>query len=183
MTRHGVYECMSTRLRIALPSVIGVLSLPLIFWDIHNARVIESMGMAWDMGAPIWPYQASDILLRLLNGPACSVTMPIANFLRLAAPMHLLLVIPAILTWWWFLGLTLDRGLTRWSFFGVVAVIVALLLWGATTIPGMFRLRLDYRAVNVSTTLLILRFLTPVAWFTALMYLLCRGKKRVSAAS
>ena len=84
---------MSKRLRIVLPSVMGIVSLPLVLWDIHNARVIESMGMAWDMGAPIWPYQASDILLRLLNGPAYSIAMPIANLLRLAAPAHLALVV------------------------------------------------------------------------------------------
>jgi hypothetical protein len=174
---------MSTRLGTALPSVIGVLSLPLVFWDIHNARVIESMGMAWDMGAPIWPYQASDILLRLFNGPAYSITMPIANLLRLAAPMHLMLVIPAILIWWSFLGLTLDRGLARWSSFGMFVVLFALILWGATTIPGIFRLRLDYRAFHVSTTLLILRLLTPAAWFIALTSLLCVGKRRVVPAS
>lgn len=174
---------MSTRLRIALPSVVGVLSLPLMFWDIHNVRVIGSMGMAWDMGAPIWPYQSSDILLRLLNGPAYSITMPIANVLRLAAPMHFLLVFPAILTWWWFLGLTLDRGLARWSFFGMFVVLVTLLLWGATTTPGLFRLQLAYGAFPVSTTLLILRFLTPAAWFIALTSLLCVGKRRVVPAS
>jgi len=104
---------MSKRLRIVLPSVMGVLSLPLIFWDIHNARAIESMGMAWDTGAPIWPYQASDILLRLLNGPAYFIAVPLANILRLAAPSHHLLVFPAILIWWWFLGLRLDDGLVR----------------------------------------------------------------------
>src|SRR2546430_12829998 len=98
---------MSTRLRIVLPAVIGSLSVPLILWDIHNARVIESMGMAWDTGAPIWPYQASDILLRLLNGPAYSIAMPLANVLRLPAPMHFVLVVPAILIWWWLLGSTL----------------------------------------------------------------------------
>ena len=58
---------MSTRLRIVLPSVMGILSLPLVLWDIHNERVIESIGMGWDTGAPIWPYQASDILLRLIK--------------------------------------------------------------------------------------------------------------------
>ncbi len=68
---------------------MGIVSLPLVLWDIRNDHVIESMGMAWDTGAPIWPYQASDILLRLLNGPAYSVAMPIANLLRLGAPMHL----------------------------------------------------------------------------------------------
>ena len=95
---------MSKRLRIVLPSVMGVLSLPLIFWDIHNARVIGLMGMAWDTGAPIWPYQTSDILLRFLNGPAYSIAMPIASFLKLAAPSHHFLVFPAILIWWWLLG-------------------------------------------------------------------------------
>jgi hypothetical protein len=173
---------MSTRLRTALPSVIGVLSLPLIFWDIHNARVIGSIGMAWDMGAPIWPYQASDILLRLLNGPAYSITMPIASLLRLAAPMHLLLVVPVILTWWWFLGLTLDRGLTRWSFFGMSVVLVALLLWAAAAVPSVFRLQLDYRVLRLSTALLVLRFFTPALWLVALACLLLAKAKRVALA-
>lgn len=158
---------------------MGVLSLPPIFWDVHNARVIESMGMAWDMGAPIWPYQASDILLRLLDGPAYSITMPIANLMRLGAPTHFLLLFPAILAWWWFLGLTLDRGLTRWSFLGMFVVLVTLLLWAATAIPGIFRLRLDYRPFHVSTSLLILRFLTPAVWFIVLTSLLCVKGKRV----
>lgn len=57
--------------------------------------------------------------------------------------MHILLVIPV--TWWWFLGLTLDRGLAHWSFLAMLVVLLALLLWAATTIPGIFRIRLDYR--------------------------------------
>jgi hypothetical protein len=76
---------MGVRLRIILPSVMGIVSLPLVLWDIHNGRVIESMGMAWDTGAPIWPYQTSDILLRLLDGPAYYVTMPFANALSHSA--------------------------------------------------------------------------------------------------
>ena len=174
---------MSIRLRIVLPSAIGILSVPLIFWDIHNAHVIESMGMAWDTGAPIWPYQASDILMRLLNCPAYSIVMPIASWLRLAAPTHLLLVIPAILIWWCFLGFTLDRGLARWSLFGMSVVLVALLLWTAAVIPSIFRLRLDYRAFNLSTTLLILRLMTPVAWFIVLTSLSLARAKRVLRVS
>jgi hypothetical protein len=34
----------------------------------HDGRAIQPR--AHVLGAPIWPYQASDILLRLLNGPA-----------------------------------------------------------------------------------------------------------------
>jgi hypothetical protein len=170
---------MSTRLRIVLPSLMGILSLPLVLWDIHNERVIESIGMGWDTGAPIWPYQASDILLRLLNGPAYSVAMPIANLLRLAAPTHYLLVVPAILIWWWFLGSILERRLARWPVFGMFVVLVALLLWAATSTPSVFRLRIDYRASHLSTTLLILRFLTPAAWFTLLTSLLLVKARRV----
>ncbi len=174
---------MSTRLRIVLPSVIGVLSVPLILWDIHNARMIESMGLAWDTGAAIWPYQASDIMLRLLNGPAYSIAMPIANLSRLAAPAHLLVVFPTTLIWWWFLGLTLDRGLTRWSLFGMLVVLVALLLWAAATVPAVYRIRFDDRTFHLSTRLLILRFATPAAWFIALTSLLLMRAKRFVLAS
>ncbi len=158
--------------------VIGVLSLPLLLWDIHNARVIESMGMAWDMGAPIWPYQASDILLRIINGPAYVISMPIATLFRLAPPMHLLLIVPAIVMSWWFLGLTLDRGLTRWSLYAMIAVVIALLLWAASDTPRIFRASFGYRSFDLSTVLLVVRFVTPAAWFVALALLLCVKAKR-----
>jgi hypothetical protein len=135
--------------------------------------------MGWDTGAPIWPYQASDILLRLLDGPAYSVAMPIANLLRLAAPTHYLLVVPAILIWWWFFGLILKRRLARWPVFGMFVVLVALLLWAATSTPGAFRLRIEYRAFHLSTTLLTLRFLTPAAWFTFISLLLVKAGRVV----
>ncbi len=124
--------------------------------------------MAWDMGAPIWPYQASDILLRMLNGPAYSIAMPTASLLRLAAPMHLLLVIPGILASWWFLGYILDRGFARWSLFVMFVVLVALLLWAVTGTPGIFRVRLEHGFFRASITLLLVRFLTPVACVVAL---------------
>src|SRR5689334_2533702 len=129
---------MATRLRIILPSVMGTVSLPLMLWDIHNERVIESMGMAWDMGAPIWPYLTSDILLRLLNFPAYFIAMPIANALRLFATGQYLIVFPAILLWWGFLGLQLDHGLViaksrwRWPVFSFLVVLALRLLWAAT---------------------------------------------------
>jgi len=170
---------MGTRLRIVLPSVMAVTSAPLVVWDIHNAHVTVSMGMAWDMGAPIWPYQASDILLRLLNCPAYSIAVPIANVLRLAAPMHFIVVVPAILAWWWFLGLTLDVGIVHWRLLGMFGVLLALLLWTTEAIPMMFRLRLDSQPSDTFATLLVLRFLTPAAWLVALTFLLlCQRKAR-----
>jgi hypothetical protein len=106
--------------------------------------------------------------------------MPIANWLRLAEPTHLFVVVPAILIWWWFLGFTLDRGLSRWPSFGMVVVLVALLLWSATVIPGVFRVRLEDQAL-LSATLLIVHFLTPVVWIIALTSLLFLKAKRVTS--
>ena len=69
--RIGVYRHMVVRrYRIFLPVTQGALGTALIIWNVHNTRVIESMGMAWDMGAPIWPYQASWLLLVGINAPA-----------------------------------------------------------------------------------------------------------------
>jgi hypothetical protein len=164
--------------------MMGILSLPLMLWDIHNGAVIASMGMAWDTGPPIWPYQASDILLRFLNGPAYSIAMPIANFLKLAAPRHHLLVFLAILIWWWFLGFTLDRGSAwkkahwRWPLMGMLAVLIALFLWTAVAADAL-RLWSQAGAFRPPSTLLILRFLCPATWFITLASLLVGATRRV----
>src|SRR4051812_25310572 len=96
------------RFRIALPCAIGALSAVLTAWDVYNWKIIAGMGMAWDTGAPIWPHQTSDILLRLINFPAFVAAMPLANSLGLLAPRYHFVVFPAGLVWWWIVGLGLD---------------------------------------------------------------------------
>ena len=171
---------------------MGIASLPLVLLDIHNEHVIESMGMGWDMGAPIWPYQTSDILLRLLNGPAYYVTMPFAKALRLVASSQYLLVFPAILLWWWFLGLGLDHGLVitksrwRWPVFSVLVVLAVLLLWAATSIfDESFRWWFRYAGLSggLNALLMMTRFLTPAAWSVVIALLAATTAKRVAAAS
>lgn len=180
---------MSTRLRIILPSVMGFASLPLMLWDIHNERVIVSMGMAWDTGAPIWPYQTSDILLRLLNGPAYFVAIPFSNALRLAAPNHYLLVFPAILLWWWLLGLGINHGLVitksrwRWLVCSALVILAVLLLLAATFISAnSFRWWFSYAEVfsSLSALLMMMRFLTPAVWCLAIALLAVTAARRVS---
>jgi hypothetical protein len=167
---------------------MGGISLPLVIWDIHNERVIESMGMAWDTGAPVWPYQASDILLRFLNGPAYFIAQPLANVLRLGGPTHFVLVFPAILIWWWFLGTRLDyrwpvtKSSWRWPIFAFLTPSVALLLWAATVVSyDTFHWWFKYGGFfpTVEGALLIMRFLSPAAWCAALALLLAVYAQRV----
>jgi hypothetical protein len=167
---------------------MGAVSLPLIFWDVYNERVIESVGMGWDTGAPIWPYQTSDILLRLLNGPAYYLTVPVTNFFRLAAARHYILVFPAILIWWWLFGLRLDRGFVRtksrwrWPIFAALVVLAAILLLAATVVSrDAFHWWFEYgRNFNREGTLLMLRFLGPAVWCVALTGLLVLAAKRLA---
>jgi hypothetical protein len=170
---------------------MGGISLPLLIWDIHNERVIESMGMAWDTGAPVWPYQASDILLRFLNGPAYFIAQPLANVMRLGGPSHFLMVFPAILTWW-FLGLKLDRGWTmvtprwRWPVSALLATSAFVLLCAAIVVSvGTFHWWVECGSLFkiVEKSLLIMRFLSPAVWCAVLASLLAVGAKRVSTPS
>jgi hypothetical protein len=166
---------------------MGAVTVLLTVWDIHNSFMIESMGMAWDTGAPIWPYQTSDILLRFLNFPAYFFAVPIANVLRLAAPKHHLLVLPSALVWWWLLGRWLDHGLMigrirrRWSFYAVLLVLSALLLWVATSISATtlhWWLQYGGKVRNDNELLMMLRFLTPAIWCCALVFLLAVAMKK-----
>jgi hypothetical protein len=169
--------CMRTRLQILLPAVIGLVNAPLVIWDIYNARVVASVGMGWDMGAPIWPYQTSDILLRLLNFPAYFVAQPIANALDLAAPRHLFLIVPTALAWWWLVGMRLDHRLRPprshrgWLRFAAFTIFCLLLLSAALIMSADYlRLWLRYGGHfwNIASLLLFVRFLTPSLWCVTL---------------
>jgi hypothetical protein len=179
---------MNARLQVVLPSVFGVVSVPLIIWDVHNLRVIDSMGMAWDMGAPVWPYQTPDILLRFLNGPAYFVAVPLSNFLGLYASGSYALIFPAILIWWWFLGRRFDRGLgkntacRRWPLFAILIGFAGVLL-SAATVSAIHVLRWWLRygeGLGTVQSLLSLRFLSPAIWCTALTFILVAAARRVA---
>lgn len=102
---------MRTKFRVILPVAFGILSAALMVWDIHNQRVISSMGMAWDTGAPLWPYQTPDTLLFALNTPTYLLANPVSNLLSLVGPAHYIVLYPTVILWWWFVGIVLDRKL------------------------------------------------------------------------
>lgn len=175
----GVYGLVRTQLRIILPSLMGAVSVPLVIWDIYNAGVIYSMGMAWDTGAPIWPYQTPEILLWSLNFPAHVIAQPLANLMGLVVPNHHLLLFPFTLLWWWLVGLGFDRGLPthymrrHWVLLPMLSAVAVLLLWaGLENFVSSFRWWLQYGAGFWSTsTLMMVRFLAPTFWFVALALL------------
>ena len=109
----GVYTFVHRgRYRLTLPLLFGCVSGLLMIWDLHNNKVIESMGRAWDTGPPIWPYEASWIALLTINAPAYVLSAPLFFLFNLqTAPARYPLLFPAIIIWWWWLGLLIDRGL------------------------------------------------------------------------
>ena len=61
------------------------------------------MGMAWDTGAPLLPYQTPDTLLFAINTPAYFVAAAACNFLGFGviSPLHYVTFFSAIVAWWW----------------------------------------------------------------------------------
>jgi len=78
-------------------------------WEHHNAGVVESIGMAWDNGAPIWPFQTLEIAVAILNDPAYFPALPICAVLRLRTTddRNLVLLLAILLLWYW-VGSRLD---------------------------------------------------------------------------
>ena len=70
------------------------------------------MGMGWDTGAPVWPYQASYLLFSAINAPALVLASPLFLLPHLGlAEMRHSTLLPAILLWWWWVGTRIDYGI------------------------------------------------------------------------
>ena len=71
------------RFRVVLPLIFGFAAVVLMLWDFENNRMVEFMGMGWDIGPPFWPYQAVYVALFGLNAPAFAFSMPVLKLLDL----------------------------------------------------------------------------------------------------
>jgi hypothetical protein len=171
---------MKVALKLALPTVIGLVSAMLMVWDLHNQRVIMSMGMAWDTGAPLWPYQTPDTLLFALNTPAFLISAPSSNYFRfgLIGPLHYVTFFPIILVWWWLVGRYLDNRLTRkgvrrtpvWAIMLCLAAL-GLIFLGVDEFRWAFRWWWTYsRTVFSVSDLILLRLLAPSIWCFVLSF-------------
>ena len=151
---------------------MGVTSFGLIGWDIYNQAVIRSMGMAWDTGAPLWPYQTPDTINTALSAPAYLLANPLANLLGLQMPHRYFVVFPAIVLWWWFVGWYLDRRTTksaehRTNLLSILLCLLAIALLSAGAYQ--FWIAIEWwatysRSLLSSTNIILLRLLTPAAW-------------------
>jgi hypothetical protein len=168
----GVYMRKGKKYRFILPIVLGALSAALMVWDIHNQRVIMSMGMAWDDGAPLWPYQTPDTLFFALNTPAFVLAALPSNLLGLIGSIRYVVLFPVVLLWWWFVGLVFDRRLLQpvvrkgWSWFILSSLFtVIFVILGAYDSWDTFRWWRTYGDGFLSwRNLILLRLLTPGIW-------------------
>jgi hypothetical protein len=168
---------MRAPLKLVLPIAMGLISTPLMLWDIHNQRVIALAGMAWDTGAPLWPYQTPDTLLFALNIPAFLISglfaAPLHYFdFGLIGPLHYITFFPAIVVWWWSVGLYLDRPVTRHEdskkhgltlFLWLLAL--ALIIIGTDQSRWAFQWWWTYsRSILSVSDLIFLRLIAPSIW-------------------
>ncbi|MGA2484189.1 MAG: carboxypeptidase-like regulatory domain-containing protein [Candidatus Acidiferrales bacterium] len=164
----------SIRFRLVLPIAFGCLAVALMIWDFHNERVIESMGMAWDTGAPIWPYQASYLFLFAVNAPAYVLAEPLFFLHHLQTlPMRHLFLLPLILFWWWWIGTRIDFGVlgrrhyrhTKLIAGVLVAVALTLLYGGTRSILNELQWWREYgHGLPAVHSILLLRTAGPVLW-------------------
>ncbi|MDT8070341.1 MAG: hypothetical protein ROO76_19405 [Terriglobia bacterium] len=159
------------RYKWLLPLCFGIVDAALMLWDIHNQRVIMSMGMGWDTGAPLWPYQTPDTLLLALNLPAYVFAIPITRILHLYSPIHYFVLFPAYVSWWWLAGVTIESRLWRNSHWRWPWAIIGVLCAVGFTLAGIVVLRHAAawwwrysRAVFTSEFIIVLRLCAPGVW-------------------
>lgn len=162
---------MRRRLRLVLPLSMGLLSATLMVWDIHNNRVIESIGMQWDMGGPVWPYQTPEIMFLALNLPASLLSNPINHMYHLMVPKHYIVLFPLSLLWWYLVGVWLDLRVGEKlvpeksvRFFVSLAVAMCLVLASLRFLLPALRWWRTYGDYRVDSALVFFRLATPAMW-------------------
>jgi hypothetical protein len=128
----------SIRFRVVLPILLGFLAVVLFSWDYQNERVVASMGMGWDMGRPMWPYRAVQIISYAINVPAYLASWPILKLLEPRIYLFPYAVwFPAIVALWWWVGRTIDFGLLGNRSYSHRKLLAASLLIGALALLSL----------------------------------------------
>jgi len=174
---------MGNQRRLTVAIVVSVLTAALTVWDIRNWITIGKMGMAWDTGAPLWPYQAPDIFLKFINFPAYVIGVPLSNLLGLRVPKHHLLVFPLAIAFWLMVGRLFQirkRGHARRTLLNrgaVLLAIVVLLSCASAVLWDAYRWWNIYGQSATSVWLVLLQLTTPAFWCVAAAFLLWRYQR------
>lgn len=162
--------------RLWLPGVLGCATAGLMAWEQANARVIASMGMAWDTGAPMWPYQTPEILLAILNAPAYIIAAPVwwTFNLNSAEQRHPVLLIASVALWF-FVGRAIDdrRRATKrmpvrlWLRLLFVIVAGAAVYVGARQVFDGAAWWSKYGEFHVASILILVRIVSFAPWCLA----------------
>lgn len=144
----------------------------MLAWQQHNERVIAAMGMAWDTGAPVWPYEAPWIVFAIVNAPAALAGVAVSHLASIQAfegrlPIHL----TAAILLWFSVGTLIDRGVYRrrlraksWVFAVVVGAGLACLCLGLVSVYSGISWWSSYGASSTSDILLFIRLVAIVPW-------------------
>jgi hypothetical protein len=160
------------RLRLVLPILLGLVSFALIAWEFHNEQVIQSMGMRWDTGPPVWPYQTSWILLQGINAPAYLLDLPFFKAVGLqAGPPQLAVEFLTILLWWWFIGWRIEFGFTpiqntrhrKWRAVGLWIISLGFGCFLAYLVADQLQFWFEYRTVT-GQLLRLMRYVGLMIW-------------------
>jgi hypothetical protein len=145
------------RFRLILPIFFGLVSFALMAWEFHNERVIQNMGMRWDTGPPVWPYQASWMLLQGIDAPAYLIDLPVFIAFGLkSGPPQLALELLTILLWWSFIGWRIDFGLVptqktrhrKWYAIGLGAISLGFGCFFAYLVADQIQFWSEYHTVT-----------------------------------
>lgn len=100
------------RFRVVLPIIFASAAIVFFDWDYENSRVVASMGMGWDTGPPMWPYETIPLISYAVNVPAYIVALPILKLLGLRTTcLQYAVWFPLIVFLWWWVGVFIDFGL------------------------------------------------------------------------
>jgi hypothetical protein len=169
--------------RVVLPFAQGIAAAILSLWQVHNSKVIIAMGMAWDTGAPMWPFQTPEILLRTLNMPAYLITRPIASACGLQTSLaEIPILLPCIVLLWFLVGRSIDinsvphqwprrrkRLLGLFIPFAILCIYVSVRVASAGVMWWS-----EYGEMSLTSCLILARVLEPLPWCVVASALLIR---------
>jgi hypothetical protein len=148
-------------------------------WERYNAKIIMSVGMGWDTGAPMWPYQTPEIFVATLNAPAFVIAAPVwiaFNLQTMEQRQPAILLATVVL--WFLVGRSVDEREFRrqynrstWVRALLIGVAVIAAAIGTFLIKDGARWWPTYDQIQLSSLLILMRKLAAVPWCMAIAIL------------